>query len=108
MPCGKLKKTFEPVKEERMAANGEKRTRWHRLLGKLLEEALNPVGVMVYTDFPIMSEPPKSDVLLLRNEKDEWTPEQNARLVDGIRDCRASRSFQFALPGRSLEAPIDP
>jgi len=39
--------------------NGKKRTRWHRLLGELLEKVLNPVGVMVHTDFPIMSEPPK-------------------------------------------------
>ena len=68
---------------------GEKRTRWHRLLAKLLEEALGPVGISVFADFPIMANPPEADILLLRNEKEGWTRDQKARLPDGIRDCRA-------------------
>ena len=65
------------------------KTRWHRLLGALLEELLTPVGISVFSDFPVMSEPPEGDILLLRNESGTWTEEQKARLPDGIRDSRA-------------------
>ncbi len=65
------------------------KTRWHRLLGALLEELLTPVGISVFSDFPVMSEPPEGDILLLRNERKTWTEEQKARLPDGIRDSRA-------------------
>lgn len=66
------------------------KTRWHRLLGALLEEILVPVGISVFTDFPIMSEPPESDILLLRKEGHIWSDRQKAFLPDGIRDSRAS------------------
>ena len=65
------------------------KTRWHRLLGALLEELLTPVGISVFSDFPVMSEPPEGDILLLRNEGKTWTDEQKARLPDGIRDSHA-------------------
>ena len=65
------------------------KTRWHRLLGKLLEELLVPVGIKVFTDFSVMSEPPKTDVLLLRKENRRWTKAQQERLPDGVRDSRA-------------------
>jgi hypothetical protein len=45
------------------------KTRWHRLLGRLLEELLAPLGISVFTEFPLMSEPPKTDILLLRKKK---------------------------------------
>ena len=65
------------------------KTRWHQLLGKLLEELLVPVGVKVQTDFSVMSEPPKTDILLLRKEHRRWTKAQQKRLPDGVRDSRA-------------------
>ncbi|MCP4110278.1 MAG: hypothetical protein GY749_32945, partial [Desulfobacteraceae bacterium] len=65
------------------------KTRWHRLLGKLLEELLVPVGISVYTEVPVTVEPPKTDVLLLGREGSEWTAEQAERLPDGIRGSRA-------------------
>jgi hypothetical protein len=68
----------------------ESKTLWHRLLGTLLQELLTPVGISVYTDFQIMSEPPLVDILLLRREQPEWTKEQRALLPDGVRDSRAS------------------
>ena len=55
-------------------AKKKTRTRWHRLLGKLLEETLAPVGVTVQTEFPIMSNPPQADILLLRREKEDACP----------------------------------
>ena len=65
------------------------KTRWHRLLGKLFEELLTPVGIKVYTEFPVMTDSPKADILLLRRETAQWTHEQMKRLPDGIRDSRA-------------------
>ncbi len=66
-------------------------TRWHRLLGKLLEGLLTPVGISVYTEVPVMSDPPKADILLLTKEtKGKWTPEQMERLPDGIREKKAN------------------
>ncbi|MEE4355174.1 MAG: hypothetical protein V2I97_01825 [Desulfococcaceae bacterium] len=73
-----MKKTSEPGK-----------TRWHRLLGRLLEELLKPTGVLVYTEFPVMAGSPQADILLLRKQHGEWTPEQLRFLPDGIRDSRA-------------------
>ncbi len=66
-------------------------TQWHRLLGALLEELLTPVGITVMTGFPIMSNPPEADILLLRREGGtQWTAEQYARLPDGIRHSAAA------------------
>jgi hypothetical protein len=67
-----------------------KKTRWHRLLGSLLEQLLTPVGISVFCDVKVMSNPPEADILLLRRETEYWTPEQRQRLADGIRDSRAS------------------
>jgi len=65
------------------------RTRWHILLGKLLEELLKPLGIMVYTEFSVMSGAPRADILLIRKKHREWTQEQLRFLPDGIRDSRA-------------------
>jgi len=67
----------------------ETKTRWHCLLGKLLEELLVPVGISVYTEFSVMSEPPKTDILLLRRENSGWSQEQAELLPDGIRESRS-------------------
>jgi len=66
------------------------KTRWHLLLGTLLEYLLPPVGIQVSIEPPVMSDPPKADIILLRRDTDDWTPEQKARLPDGIRDSQAS------------------
>ena len=66
------------------------KTRWHQLLGKLLEEWLTPVGITVQTDVPVTSEPTKADILLLRNSANRWNAEQKSRLPDGIRESHAS------------------
>jgi len=66
------------------------KTRWHLLLGTLLEYLLPPVGIQVSIEPPVMSDPPKADIILLRRDTDDWTPEQKARLSDGIRDTNAS------------------
>lgn len=59
---------------------------WHRLLAKLLEYLLSPVKVIVLSELPATSNPPQMDILLLRREGAQWTPEQRALLPDGVRD----------------------
>jgi hypothetical protein len=66
------------------------KTRWHRLLGTLLEKLLSPVGVTVSTEAPIMSTSPKTDILLLKRTPGPWTELQRSRLPDGIRDSQAN------------------
>lgn len=65
-------------------------TRWHRLLGKLLELLLAPTGISVDMEVQIMGDPPRADIVLLRRNEPEWTPEQIRLLPDGIRDTNAS------------------
>jgi hypothetical protein len=67
-----------------------KKTRWHRLLGSLLEQLLTPVGISVLCDVKIMNDPPEVDILLLRRQTKAWTEAQKQRLADGIRDSSAS------------------
>jgi hypothetical protein len=54
------------------------KTLWHRLLGGLLKELLLPTGILVYTDVPVMGDPPEADILLLRKKQPLWTAEQRA------------------------------
>ncbi|NOQ34897.1 MAG: hypothetical protein GQ569_03280 [Methylococcaceae bacterium] len=66
------------------------KTRWHRLLGTLLEQLLTPVGISVQCDVKVMVNPPEADILLLRRQTSQWTKAQLERLADGIRDTKAS------------------
>ncbi len=65
------------------------KTLWHRILGRILKSLLTPLGITVLTDVTIMVKPPEADVLLLKRERDNWTPEQFAQLPDGIRESTA-------------------
>ncbi len=51
-------------------------TRWHRLLGALLDAVLSPVGVSVETDIAVTAEPPRANLLLLRREQPHWNKAQ--------------------------------
>jgi len=66
------------------------KTHCHRLLGKLFELLFASMPVSVKVDFNLMSELPRSDILLLRYEGDTWNAEQLAKLPDGIRNSRAN------------------
>ena len=79
---------MKKIKENR-GKKGKNLTRWHRLLAKMLEVLLTPVDITVTPDFPIMSNPPEADILLIRRDHARWTREQLMRLPDGIRDTRA-------------------
>lgn len=64
-------------------------TRWHQLLGKVLELLLTEQGIIVQTEVQVMSEPPKADILLLRREHKAWSKAQQALLPDGVRASKA-------------------
>ena len=66
------------------------KTRWHRILGKMLEEWLIPVNITVNLEFPLSNDPPEADILLIRNTKNQWNQTQKERLPDGIRQTHAS------------------
>jgi len=66
------------------------KTLWHRLLSKLFEIILSPVGVTILSELQSTSNPPKIDILLLRRESPQWTPQQMALLPDGVRDRHAT------------------
>ena len=65
------------------------RTLWHRLLGKMLELLLTPVGISVQCEVQIVSDPPRMDILLLRRDGDRWDDRQWPLLPDGIRQNKA-------------------
>ena len=64
-------------------------TRWHRLLGALLDAVLSPVGIHVETDIAVTAELPRADILLLRRNQPHWNDAQQQRLADGLRDTDA-------------------
>jgi len=70
------------------------RTLWHQLLGKVLEELLPPVGITVYVDFPVMSQPPQADIVLLRREQKYFGLESKIYL--------GSSKLKFGLRPKSL------
>lgn len=75
------------------------RTRWHRILGIMLEEWLTPVGITVQTEVPVMTDPPKLDILLLKNHHKTNAKLQRERLASGLRDSKASTliiEFKYA------------
>lgn len=75
------------------------RTQWHRLLAKLFELLLTPLGISVHTEMPVISEPPKIDILLLRRRSAEWTVAQLHLLCDGLRHTLAANlviEFKFS------------
>ena len=75
------------------------RTPWHRILAKLLELLLTPLGITVQTELPVMSEPPKVDILLVRRSGKRWTEQQLRLLCDGLRHVLAATliiEFKFS------------
>jgi len=76
-------------KKEQITQTESNLTRWHIILGDMLEKLLSPVNITVETDFPVMSKPPRGDILLIRRDTPQWTRQQLELLPDGIRDTKA-------------------
>lgn len=84
--------------DEQAEQSRQTKTEWHQLLGKLFELLLSALGVTVFTGPPVMSEPPRADIILLRQEGRYWTPMQLRFLPDGIRTtvvCHVLIEFKF-------------
>jgi len=83
------------IKEENTNSPG---TRWHRWFGNLFKISLVPLGIDVQTDYDVMTDPPEADIVIIRKEQSDWTPEQLKYLPDGIKDCSAEHiliEFKF-------------
>ncbi|MBF0626612.1 MAG: hypothetical protein HQL91_00175 [Magnetococcales bacterium] len=65
------------------------KTRWHCLLGRMLEEPLTRLDVAVQTEVDVVSGSPRADILLLRRKGADWTEAQKMWLADGLRDTTA-------------------
>lgn len=61
---------------------------WHLIFGTVLQYLLIPTHVHVGLEVKVMTEPPRTDLLLKRATK-RWTPQQLIWLPDGIRDTLA-------------------
>ncbi|MBF0180416.1 MAG: DUF4351 domain-containing protein [Magnetococcales bacterium] len=67
------------------------KTCWHCLVGATLKALLEPVGIEVRTEVPLLSFPPKADIILLQRRKGGRTDEQNMLMADGLRDLDVER-----------------
>lgn len=70
-------------------STSDENTNWHRLFERINEEALTAVGLSVYCESHLMSEPLRVDLLVRRTES-EWTKEQQSRMPDGMGQSTAS------------------
>ncbi len=64
-------------------------TNWHVLLARLLQLILEHFKVQVLSDVPLLANPPRADIVLIRRESSEWTEEQRRWLADGLRHTDA-------------------
>ena len=62
------------------------KTCWHCLIGATLKELLTPVGIEVRTEVPVISLPPKADIILLQRRPGGRTEEQRLLMADGLWD----------------------
>jgi hypothetical protein len=61
----------------------------HLLFGKLFKAIMAPLGVLVSTEFKIMTDSPRADILIIKKKAGKWTPDQLKLIPDGIRDSKA-------------------
>ncbi|MBF0603319.1 MAG: DUF4351 domain-containing protein [Nitrospirae bacterium] len=72
----------------------ENKTYWHRLASETLKVLLEPVGIEVRVEVPVVSAPPVADLILIQRKEtvqSGWTEEQRLRLADGLRDLEANQ-----------------
>ena len=70
--------------------NIKPRVLWHRWFSDLFKVSLEPLGIEVKTDYPVMSNLPEADIILIRRYHKKWTKQQRERLPDGIRNTESS------------------
>jgi hypothetical protein len=62
------------------------KTCWHCLVGATLKSLLEPVGIEVRWEVPVITLPPKADIVLIQRKEHGRTEEQRMLLADGLRD----------------------
>ena len=80
---------FPGTRQGNVLTDKPKKTCWHCLLARALKELLGPLDIQVLTEVPVVPDPPKADIILLRREGVTWTKEQSDCLADGLRDTDA-------------------
>jgi hypothetical protein len=50
---------------------------------------MSPLGVVVNTEYKVMSDPPRVDILIIKKNSARWTDDQLKLIPDGIRDSTA-------------------
>ena len=65
------------------------KTKSHLLFGKLFKAIMAPLGVVVSTEFKIMSDSPRADILIIKKRDGKWTQKQLKLIPDGIRESEA-------------------
>jgi hypothetical protein len=84
---GETEERSEEGNEEKKSST---HTDWHVVLGGVQQPWLIPVEITVEMELLATQKPPRIDILLLRRKGKFWTPEQQARLPDGIRQSGAN------------------
>ncbi|MCP4353736.1 MAG: hypothetical protein GY795_50455 [Desulfobacterales bacterium] len=69
------------------------RIRWHRWFVTVFKETLTPLGLEVQTEFPVMTDPPAADIVIIRKTGNDWTHDQLEYLPDGVRESRAEHTI---------------
>ncbi|MBF0133442.1 MAG: hypothetical protein HQL75_12740 [Magnetococcales bacterium] len=64
-------------------------TCWHCLVGETLKTLLEPVDIEVRSEVPVVSAPPKADLILIQRKSGGWTKKQRHLLADGLWDLDA-------------------
>jgi hypothetical protein len=65
------------------------KTKSHLLFGKLFKAIMAPLGVVVSTEFKIMSDSPRADILIIKKRSGKWSQKQLKMIPDGIRESEA-------------------
>ncbi|MBF0294499.1 MAG: DUF4351 domain-containing protein [Magnetococcales bacterium] len=76
--------------KKRLSDPGTK-TCWHCLVGATLKALLEPTGIEVRTEVPLLSFPPKADIILIQRREGGRTELQNMLMADGLRDLNVDR-----------------
>ncbi|MEO5330623.1 MAG: hypothetical protein H7839_01260 [Magnetococcus sp. YQC-5] len=72
-----------------MDNNGTK-TCWHCLVGATLKSLLEPVGIEVRWEVPVVLSQPRADIIMIQRKEAGRTEEQRLLLADGLRDLDVS------------------
>ncbi|MBF0098311.1 MAG: DUF4351 domain-containing protein [Magnetococcales bacterium] len=86
-------------------SNTPPKTCWHCLIAATLKELLEPVGIEVRTNVPVVSLPPEADIILLQRKAGR-TEEQRLLMADGLLDLDVERILAEVKVTQSLNERV--